>query len=490
MDTLWIYSGVGFVFLIMMIVGIISYRQQKGLTSFYVAGRESRWYLITASLFASGISGATFLGIMAWFYEFGTGTMWIPVGIAWSYFVLCFLIGPKLRRFGQLTVSDYLAERFDSPLLRPVFSVIVSVWMVILLGSLYVQGGLLFTELFGLSYVASTIVTVLIVVIFTVFGGMIIILNTDFAGMFILIAALVITMPFLINAADGWGNVTTEILSESPDYFTSTGELSILMAFSWFFIWLFGYLGNPGYLTRFYAAVNTREIIKAGIGIALLYLPVMLLFFISAIYGRYLFSDIYDPEMLWITYTFEYAPPIVIGMAMAGMFMAVMTSATSWLLAGASSLGRDIYQKIINRDVSEKRMLKITKLIVLLLAALSVPIGIARPAYILELMNLAYLIAGSGGGLIILMSMFYRGMTRQGAWAGIISATVMAITGTILQYAGILTEEIDPMIPTVLATFVIVIIVSKLGEPNEKMVAVYDKMLRKPDPDQDNKQVS
>ncbi|AXF56749.1 sodium:solute symporter family protein [Salicibibacter kimchii] len=490
MDNIMIYIGVGFVFFIMIVSGIISYRQQTGLTSFYIAGRGSPWYLITGSLFASGVSGATFLGVMAWFYEFGAGTLWINVGIAWSYFILCFLIGPKLRRFAQLTVSDYLSERFDSPLLRPVFSIIVSVWMVILLGSLYVQGGLLFTELFGLSYVASTIVTVGIVVIFTVFGGMMIILNTDFVGMFILIAALVITMPFLINAADDWGNVTTEILSESPDYFTSTGELSILMAFSWFFIWLFGYLGNPGYLTRFYAAINTREIIKAGIAIALIYLPVMLLFFISAIYGRYLFPDIHDPEMLWITYTFEYAPPIVVGMAMAGLFMAVLTSATSWLLAGASSLGRDIYQKIINRDVSERRMLMVTKLMVLLLAALSVPIGIARPAYILELMNLAYLIAGSGGGLIILMSMFYRGMTRQAAWAGLIAAAVMAITGTILQFAGVLTEEIDPMIPTVLATFVIVIIVSKLGEPNEKMTSVYDQMLRKSESDQAKKHVS
>ncbi|GAJ97419.1 sodium:solute symporter [Geomicrobium sp. JCM 19055] len=470
------YVGMAIVFLIMIVTGVLSYMQSKGLASFYVAARSGRWYLIAGSLFASGVSGATFLGVMAWFYELGAGTMWIPAGIAWSYFVLCFLIGPKLRRFGQLTISDYLAERFDSPLLRPVFSIIVSVWMVILLGSLYVQGGLLFSQMFGMSYAQSTFITAAFVVIFTVFGGMVIILKTDFIGTFIIIGSLIITMPYLIQASDGWEAVTTSIQLESPNYFTSTGELTALMAFSWFFIWLFGYLGNPGYLTRFYSAVNEREIIKAGIAIAVIYLPALTLFFISAIYARSLFPSIEDPELLWIAYTMEYAPPIVIGMAMSGMFMAVMTSATSWLLAGASSLGRDIYQKIIHRNVSEERMLIVTKLLVLVLAALSVPIGIARPAYIMEMMNLAYLIAGSAGGLVILLSMFYRNMTKEAAWAGIISGAFIAIGASILQNIGIWPASIDPMIPTVITAFLIILIVSRLTKPNHKMLSVYDRM--------------
>ncbi|GAK03082.1 sodium/proline symporter [Geomicrobium sp. JCM 19037] len=414
--------------------------------------------------------------MMAWFYDFGAGTMWIPAGIAWSYFVLCFLVGPKLRRFGELTISDYLAARFDSPLLRPVFSIIVSVWMVILLGSLYVQGGLLFGEMFGFTYAQSTLMTAAIVVIFTVFGGMVIILKTDFIGTFIIIGSLLVTMPFLISASDGWSSVVTTIQSESPDYFTSSGELSAMMAFSWFFIWLFGYLGNPGYLTRFYSAVNEREIIKAGIAVAVIYLPALTLFFISAMYARTLFPNIADPEMLWIAYTYEYAPPIIIGIAMAGMFMAVLTSATSWLLAGASSLGRDIYQKMIHRHVSEARMLVVTKLIVLGLAALSVPIGIARPGYIMEMMNLAYLIAGSAGGLVILLSMFYRNMTRAGAWAGILSGGVIAIGATALQYVGVWPEEVDPMIPTVATAFLIILFVSRFTRPNDKMLEVYDRM--------------
>lgn len=476
MEDLYLVMGIIVVLLIMAIVVVTSYKKSRDLSSFYVAKRGSKWYLLTGSLFASGVSGATFLGMMALYYNDGAGTIWINVGIAWSYFVLCFLIGPKLSRFGQLTISDYLAERFDSPILSPVFSVIVTIWMVVLLGSLYVQGGLLLSNMFGLDYVTSTIIICGLVVVFTIFGGMVIVLNTDFIGTIIIIVALIVTIPFLVKAAGSWESVLTTIQSAQPDYFTSSGELTPLMAFSLFFIWLFGYLGNPGYLTRFYTAENTREIVKAGMAISLLYLPVMVLFFISAFYAKTLFPGIADPETIWIVYTYEYAPPFIVGIAMTGMFVAILSSANSWLLAGSSSLGRDIYQKLINKEASEKQVLKYTKLIILLLAAASVPLGIWRPSYIIEMMNLAYLIAGSTGGLVILLSMFYRKMTKESAWAGIITGGTVSILWTVLQLSGVITDKIDPMIPTLVISFIVIMVVCKMTKPTQKMISVYDSM--------------
>src|SRR5699024_8159021 len=450
MENYYLVFGVLTVLVIMVVVAFKSYMQSKSLTSFYVAKRGSKWYLLTGSLFASGVSGASFLGMMAQYYNDGAGTLWINIGIAWSYFILCFLIGPKLSRFGKLTISDYLAERFDSPLLSPVFSIIVAIWMIVLLGSLYVQGGIMLSSMFGLDYATSTIVVVGLVVVFTI--------------------------PFLVQAADSWGSVVSEVSNSQPNYFTSSGELTPFMAFSLFFIWLFGYLGNPGYLTRFYAALNIREIVKAGIAIALIYLPFVLMFLISAFYSNTLFPKIADPETIWIVYTYEYAPTFIIGFAMAGLFVAILSPANSWLLAGSSTLGRDIYQKLINKQASEQKVLKYTKLFILLLAAVSVPLGIWRPTYIIEMMNLAYLIAGSTGGLVILLSMFYRGMSKQGAWAGMITGSVVSIIWVVLQLAGLLTDNIVPMIPTLIISFIVIIIVSRKTKPTPKMLVTYDTL--------------
>src|SRR5699024_11734636 len=107
------------------------------------------------------------------------------------------------------------------------------------------------------------------------------------------------------------------------------------------------------------------------------------------------------------------------------------------MYAYTTTLEIDIYQKIKNKQASEKKVLKYTKLFILLFAAVAVPLGIWRPTYIIEMMNLAYLIAGSTGGLVILLSMFYRGMSKQGAWAGMITGSVVSIIWVVLQLAGL-----------------------------------------------------
>src|SRR5699024_9428825 len=106
--------------------------------------------------------------------------------------------------------------------------------MLVELASLYVQGAIMLSRRFGLVYATSTIVVVGLVVVFTIFGGMVIVLITDFIAMIILIIALAFTIPFLVQAADSWGSVVSEVSNSPPNYFTSSGELTPFMAFSLF----------------------------------------------------------------------------------------------------------------------------------------------------------------------------------------------------------------------------------------------------------------
>ncbi|WP_085506124.1 sodium:solute symporter family protein [Thalassobacillus devorans] len=476
MDNFLIIIGFSLVMVVMGFIAVISHLKSKDLSSFFVASRGSKWYLIVGSLLASGISGSAFFGMVAFYYDLGMPIFWINAGIAWSYFILCFFVGPRLRRFGKITISDYLAERFDSPALRPTFSIIVSLWMIILLGTLYVQGGLLFSQMFGWDYATSSIMTSVLVIVFTVFGGMVVVMNSDLLAMIVLTLALLIALPLILNSAGGWTEVASTVSATQPEYFTSSGTTTAIMAFSWFFIWCFGYLGNPGFLTRFYAAKNEREIIKSGIGISLIYVPVYSIVFFSAASAKLLYPSVADSELIWITYMYEFTPPLIIGIAMAGVFASILSSANSWLLAGATSLGRDIYQKTFKKDVSDNKVLMITKLLIIIIGALAVPIGIWRPAYIMEMMNIAYFVAGSTGGVVILMSMYYKNMTKEGAWAGLITGGIIAIGWRTLQIVGLLTDTIDPMIPTLILSLLTIVIVSKLTKPSAKMISFYNRL--------------
>ncbi|QIN30188.1 sodium:solute symporter family transporter [Brevibacterium luteolum] len=126
-----------------------SYTKTKDSADFIVAGRNMPWWLIAGSLLASSTSGATFFGMVSNYYREGFHTHWVILGIAASWVVTCFLIGPRLRRFGGYTIPEYLSKRFNSPLLRPTFAIITIAWMVILMSTVVVQGGLIFLAMWG-----------------------------------------------------------------------------------------------------------------------------------------------------------------------------------------------------------------------------------------------------------------------------------------------------------------------------------------------------
>jgi len=458
-------------------VAVVSYLRIKNTSGYYLANREAPAYLIVGSLMASTVSGGMFFGMVAYYYNLGAAVFWMNLGVAWSWIIICYFIGPKLRRFGQFTIPEYLAQRFDSPSLRVVFSIITTLWMVVLMGSVLVQGGLLFEYMYGVDYATAIVVIGVAVGLYTVFGGMFAVLKTDWISMWILLAGAFVALPYLLKTGGGWSNIVDTIYTIQPAFFTSLGgRTTFFTAASWFFIWCFGYLGHPGFLTRFYTAKNVREVIKSGIGVSLLYMPLWVLIFFISTSLRAIYPTIGDPELVWITFMFEHVPPIVVGFAMAAVLAAVLSSANTWLLTAATSVCKDIYQCAFDKNVSDKKLLTISKVAVMVLSLIAIPIGIWRPTYIMELMMIAYLIAGSSGGLVILLSMYYKNMTTQAAWAGIISGALIATVWRTLQLVGTISSAINPIIPTILVALAIIIIVSKATKPTEATLAMFNKL--------------
>jgi Na+(H+)/acetate symporter ActP len=165
-----------------------------------------------------------------------------------------------------------------------------------------------------------------------------------------------------------------------------------------------------------------------------------------------------------------------VGLGMAAIFVGILSSVNTWLLTAATSLMRDIYQTLINKNASEKQVLKFSKYVVLILGIVAMPIGIWRPGSIITMMNISYAIAGSAGGLVILLSMYYRGMTKQAAWAGIISGAAIAILWRLGQAFGFVTTSIDPIIPTLVISLVLIIVVSKFTQPSEKIFTMFSRL--------------
>lgn len=470
---------------------IHGWRGTSSVADYYVAGRQAPWWMITGSLMASTISGATFFGLVSSYYRSGFGIHWIPLGVAFSWLIICFGIGPRLRRYGKFTIPEYLGERFNSPALRPTFSVVTVIWMVFLMGSVLVQGGLLLGQLWGWSYGTSIIVITAAVIAYTVLGGQKAVLWTDVVQGAAFVIAVVILVPLAISAAGGWGEITATVSEEQPGYFSPTGGvLPAISAVSLFFIWFLGYLGHSGFLTRFYAARSEREVYKTGIAISLVYLPFWLLIGMVSAAMRVLYPNAGDTEVVWIRFMFESAPPLLTGVFLAAILAAILSSSDTWLLTAGTTTVHDIYRRFSRRQLDDQSVIFITRTAVLLLGLVALPFGLWRPTYITEMMNIAYTIAGSAGGLLILFSLYWRRMTRQAAWAGLIFGVVTAIVGRVAMAAGLLPSWADPILPTLIGTALLIVVVSLRTQPDAETTEVFERLERRVEVGQDSSPAS
>lgn len=453
------------------------YRKTDDSADYMVAGRGAPWWLITASLLAATVSGATFFGLISSYYREGFYTHWIPLGVASSWLIICFVIGPRLRRFGGYTIPEYLSKRFNSPALRPVFSAVTIFWLVFLLGTVVVQGGLLLETLWNIPYAVSVIVMTLIIAVYTFFGGQKAVMFTDFFQTIIFLAAVVIAVPFTIHVAGGWDTVTTTLSAEQPGFFGPTGGImSGVNAASLFLIWFLGYLGHPGYLTRFYTARSERDVIKTGIAIAAIYLPFWALIGLAGAATRVLYPEAADTEIVWVLFVLEYTPSIVAGLLIAGIIAAILSTADTWLLTAASSLTHDLARAFTKHDLNDQLLLRWTRWTVAILALLAMPVGLWRPTYITEMMNIAYTVAGASGGLVILLSLYWSRMTRAGAWAGLLVGATTAIGSRAIELFGNPPSWFAPVLPTLLVTLAVIIAVSLATPRDAKTVEVYERL--------------
>lgn len=458
-------------------VAWFGFKRTKNSTDFIIAGRSMPWWIVAASLLASSTSGATFFGMVSQYYREGFHAHWVILGIAASWLVICFLVGPRLRRFGGYTIPEYLSKRFNSPLLRPTFAVITIAWMVVLMATVVVQGGLIFHALWGWPYELSVTIMLVLIGLYTIIGGQTSVMLTDFVQLLIFVGVAIILVPITINAAGGWGFVSQSVEATQPGFFTPTGGImTAVSAMSLFFIWFLGYLGHPGLLTRFYTAKSERDIYKTGIILTLVYLPFLGAMALVGASLRVLYPGAEDTEILWISFAVEHAPSLVIGLLIAALAAAVLSTADTWLLTAATSVTHDVARKLKKTEFSDRQLTRWTRWSVALLALASLPIALTRPTYIIEMMTIAYSVAGASGGIVIVMSLYWRRMTRSAAWAGLLFGAGTAIVGRIAVYTMDLPSWFDPIIPTLLITATIVVVVSVYTSSDDSSDSVFDTL--------------
>ena len=475
--------------LVMLGIGFFFANKNENMSDYILGGRSLNVWVASLSAQASDMSGWLLTGLpgLAYISSFGSQeAIWTAIGLAFGTYLNWLFVAKRLRQYTEisgnaLTMPDYFEHRFKdkSRILRIITALFILIFFLIYTSSAFVTSAKLFQTVFGLSYTSGLIIGAVIVVLYTCFGGFKAVCWTDlFQGIMMFIAIIVI--PITVIKRIGGLEQTIEIVN-----ITHSGAFDIIpngSNISWFVVitglgWGLGYFGQPHILARFMAIRSSKEVRPARI-IAMIWVIVSLAFAIMVgIVGVAYFKVPLAEgahETIFMELSKELFHPIIASILLSAILAATMSTCDSQLLVTASAISEDVYKSFIKPSATDKELINISRITVIIVAFIATFIALNPNSSIFGLVSYAWAGFGSAFGPTILLSLYWKRMTKKGAIFGILSGGLTAIIWIILKkFGGIF--QIYEIVPGFIISIIVIVIISLLDkEPEQEIKEEFD----------------
>ncbi|MED0677468.1 sodium/proline symporter PutP [Aneurinibacillus thermoaerophilus] len=467
----------------MLCIGYYAYKRTSNLSDYMLGGRKLGPAVTALSAGASDMSGWLMMGLPGAMFAQGLSASWIVIGLTLGAYVNWLYVAPRLRTYTEIannsiTIPEFLENRFDdkSNTLRLVSGLVIMIFFTFYVSSGLVSGAVLFQNSFNLDYHVGLWIVGGVIVAYTLFGGFLAVSWTDFVQGLIMFIALILVPAVTIFHTGGIGSTFSEIHSVDPkllDLFQGTTFLGIVSLFAWGL----GYFGQPHIIVRFMAISSVKEMKKARrIGMGWMIFSVVGAMF-TGFFGIAFYSNkglqLKDPETVFIQLGHILFHPIIAGFLLAAILAAVMSTISSQLLVTSSSLTEDIYKTFFRRSATDKELVFIGRLSVLLVALIALALSYTKNSTILALVGYAWAGFGASFGPVILLSLYWKRMNKWGALAGMVAGAVTVIIWTRFPE---LSKALYEMIPGFAASLLAIIVVSLLtAKPSAKLEEQFEQ---------------
>ncbi len=488
-------------FVAMLCIGILFFAKSvkskgNGEKEYFLGGRSMGPWVTAMSAQASDMSAWLLMGLPGSILAFGLGQAWIGIGLAIGTALNWIIVAKRLRKFSKasgdaITLPQYLTNRFlaKSSALKIICAIVFLISFTIYVASAFSAGSQVFTQLFpSLDRAVAMIIFAAIILVYTFLGGYKAVCWTDFfQGMLMLVALLAV--PIVLVAS---GNTDSSLIdavitgANGAEYkFTSNLFTAAPQEIISGLAWGLGYFGMPHILVRFMAIEKPSMVKKSSI-VAIIWVVITLgAAMLMAYYGRiYLWNGGESfaasllangqQELIFVMLTRYLFPGFIAGILLAAIIAASMSTADSQLLVASSSFTSDIYKPIIRKNASDKELLWVGRIVVIIVSivAFFIANGGEGAAMIMSLVSNAWALFGAAFGPVILLSLFWKRFTYKGAIAGIVVGAVVDIVWLMyLSSTGI--YEILPGFVAALIAAVVVTLIDK--KPSADVEAIFEQ---------------
>lgn len=443
--------GIGFIY---------AKKANQNSEAYFLGGRSLGPWVTAMSAEASDMSGWLLMGLPGLAYWCGLAdATWTAIGLAVGTYFNWLIVSKRLRRYSvrannAITLPDFFSNRFreEKKVIMTLAALFILIFFTVYAASCFVTCGKLFSTLFGAPYVAMMIVGAIFVLLYTILGGFLAESVSDTLQAVVMIIALGVIVVICTVSAGGLGAVVdnaqsipgffeffglanpvvnednVQLVENGAPVFGAAKDYGLLSVFS-MLAWGLGYFGMPQVLLRF-MAIRKEEELKMSRRIATVWVVISLTVAVFiGIMGRHLYPTTHltatDAENIFITLATSSLPAILAGFVMAGILAATISSSDSYLLIAASACAKNIYQGVCNKKATDKQVMRVTRITLLVIALIAMVIAMDQDSVIFKIVSFAWAGFGATFGPIMLFSLFWRRTNKAGAIAGMVGGAGM-----------------------------------------------------------------
>jgi len=466
-----------------LVVGIITCRLMKTLPDYLLAGRRLGPWVVAFSERASGESGWMLLGLTGLAYATGLGdpsgtklepALWTALFGVLGIITSWLLIAKKLRieseKLGALTIPRFFELKFRTKdtTIRMIATVIITFCFAFYIAAQFDAAGKSLEQTFGWSHISGVLAGAAIIVFYTLMGGFFAVAWTDFVQGWIMLITLVVLPLFTLFHLGGWEGLSVKLAEIDPHLLSITGHRTgwklIAGMLGGFGVGL-GYLGQPHLVAR-YMSIRSPKDIKtaraiAGVWAFLAYGGAVLMGLVALGYfGAGYFSD---PEKMMPELAMTMFPQWLAGILICGALAAMMSTADSQLLVSTSSLSEDIYHQTINPKADQKKLVLISRILTLIIGVAAIALS-RLPQSIFRKVLFAWSGLGAAFGPALVLSLWWKGTTRNGVVAGMI----VGFLTVIIWDNSPLASHLYSLVPAFALATIVIVVVSLLSKSSDK----------------------
>lgn len=466
-----LYAGViGAIVLTLLVVSLTRLGRVKTKADYLVAGRSLPAFVLVFTLLSSWIGSGSLLGGAENAYNHGFVALWQGGG-GWAGLLLIYFIAPRARRSAQLTIPDLLEARYDQT--ARVLGVIAILFAYTAITSYQLIGGGDILSLIFPNVITPDLGKYIIaafVIVFTAIAGMSSVAYMDVVIGLLATITMLIALPVLMHSVGGWSGFHAAL---PASHFTVLGDGTLMQALELFLPTCLLMLGNQAMYQKFFSAKSEKDarvaVVGWIIGTVILETVIVVLAMLGHVRAMQDHATPFPREILAFT-ALHSLPGLLGALLMGAIFAKIISTANNFLFSPATNLVNDIFARYIAPKSSDKRILIVSRLMVVFLGIWALYQAL-HTGSVLKKTLYAYTIYSASLTPVILAAFYSRRVNAKGAVSAIASGTFITFfwdTKFVHNHLPAVLGQRDAIFPALIAAVLCLVIVSALTRPPRK----------------------